>query len=223
VTVRPDIVFVLAGECAKVSDVVLGLTEPQFALPTRCPPWDVKGLVGHLWRDVDRIPSYLTEPAAAEETTDTRSYWHAYDPVAEAPGIALRGLEVAARFDSGADLARSFDDHWRACVEAARTEDPGRILQTRLTGIRLDEFCATRVLEVAVHGLDLADALGREPWMTPAGADVTTDILRSLLGADPPAAWDDRAFIEIGTGRRALDDQDRAALGDLAVRIPLLG
>jgi uncharacterized protein (TIGR03083 family) len=223
VTVRPDIVLVLAGECARISDVVLGLSEPEFALPTRCPPWDVKGLVGHLWRDVDRIASYLTEPPAAEETTDVVSYWRSYDPAAEAPDIAQRGLEVAARFPAGADLARSFDEHWRACVEAARAEEPGRILQTRITGIRIDDFCATRVLEVAVHGLDLADALGREPWITPAGAEVTTGILRSLLGAEPPPAWDERAFIEIGTGRRGLGDGDRAALGDLAARIPLLG
>jgi hypothetical protein len=71
--------------------------------------------------------------------------------------------------------------------------------------------------------MDLADALGREPWITPAGAEVTTGILRSLLGADPPPGWDERTFIEIGTGRRALGDEDRAALGNLAVRIPLLG
>jgi uncharacterized protein (TIGR03083 family) len=223
VTVRPDIVFVLAGECAQVSDVVLGLEEPQFALATRCPPWDVKGLLGHLWRDVDRIASSLTEPPAAEATNDAVSYFRSYDPVAEGPAITQRSLEVAALFAAGADLARSFDEHWRACLEAARSEEPGRLLQTRLTGIRLDDFCATRVLEVAVHGMDLADALGRGPWITPAGAEVTTGILRSLLGADPPPGWDERTFIEIATGRRALGDEDRAALGNLAVRIPLLG
>ena len=222
-TVRPDIVFVLAGECAQVSEVVLRLSEPQFALATRCPPWDVKGLVAHLWRDIDRIASFLTEPPAGERTSDAVTYFRSYDPVVEGPGIAQRSLEVAALFADGADLARSFDDHWRACVQAARSEEPGRLLQTRLVGIRLDDFCATRVLEVAVHGLDLADALSREPWITPAGTEVTTGILRSLLGADPPPAWDDRAFIEIGTGRRALADEDRAPLGDLAARFPLLG
>ncbi|MEU2020510.1 hypothetical protein ABZ541_31210, partial [Micromonospora sediminicola] len=29
------------------------------------------------------------------------------------------------------------------------------------------EFLRTRVVEVAVHGLDLADALDRSPWTTP--------------------------------------------------------
>ena len=34
--------------------------------------------------------------------------------------------------------------------------DPARVLRTRLTTIRLDEFPKTRILEVGVHGLDLA-------------------------------------------------------------------
>jgi uncharacterized protein (TIGR03083 family) len=223
VTVRRDIVFVLAGECARVGEVVLDLAESGFALPTRCPPWDVKGLLGHLWRDVDRIAASLTEPAAAEATADAVSYFRSYDPVDEAPAIVQRGLEVAGRFGSGAELARSFDDHWRACVEAARSEEPGRLLRTRISGIRLDDFCATRVLEVAVHGLDLAEALGTDPWTTAAGIDVTTGILRALLGADPPRAWDDRTFIELATGRRPLGREDREALGDLAAGFPLLG
>jgi hypothetical protein len=34
----------------------------------------------------------------------------------------------------------------------------------------LTEFMRTRVLELAVHGLDLATGLGRDPWLTGAGA-----------------------------------------------------
>ena len=108
-------------------------------------------------------------------------------------------------------------------MDAARAVDPARLLRTRVSaGIRLDEFCATRVLEVAVHGLDLARALDLEPWITPAGADVTTAILRSLLGGDPPAHWDAVAFIEIGTGRRAPDERDLEVMGPAAARYPLL-
>ena len=41
----------------------------------------------------------------------------------------------------------------------------------------LAEFLRTRVLELAVHGLDLAAALDREPWMTAPAAGVTEDLL----------------------------------------------
>ena len=218
---RPDITFVLAGECARLAQTLSGLDEPAYGRPTRCPPWTVKELAGHLWRGMDRLPSYLAEPPAEAAGDDAVSYFR-YDAVAEGPEIAARSLEVAARFDSGADFARSFDEHWRTCVEAARAADPARLLRTRVSaGIRLDEFCATRVVEVAVHGLDIARALDLEPWITPAGREVTTAILRSLLGQDPPGHWDAVAFIEIGTGRRAPDDHDLEVLGAAAGRFPL--
>jgi len=82
----------------------------------------------------------------------------------------------------------------------------------------------TRVLEIAVHGLDLADALGRPPWITPGGAAITRAILEGLLGGAPPPGleWDDVAFIEAGTGRRPLTGADRAVLGEAATAFPLL-
>ena len=219
---RPDITFVLAGECARTAETLSALDEASFALPTRCPPWNVKELAGHLWRGLDRLASYLAEPPADAAAHDAVSYFR-YDAAAEAPEIVTRSAEVAARFDTGADLARSFSEHWRACVDAARAADPARLLRTRVSaGIRLDEFCATRVLEVAVHGLDLARALDLEPWITPAGADVTAAILRSLLDGDPPAHWDAVTFIETGTGRRATDGRDLEVMGPAAARFPLL-
>jgi uncharacterized protein (TIGR03083 family) len=222
-SVRPDVVFVLAAECARISTVTAALSEDDFRLPTRCPPWDVKALLGHLWRDVDRIGAALDEPEPAAATADAVGYFRSYDPAREAEGIAARGLEVADARETGAAMARAFDERWRACTLAARRADLGRLLQTRLVAIRLDAFCATRVLEVAVHGLDLARALGRTPWLTDAAEEVTSDILTALLEDAPPAAWDPVTFIEAGTGRRALTDQDRLTLGPAAARFPLLG
>lgn len=96
---------VLAAECAGVSAVVLGFTTEEFALPTRCHPWDVKALVGHRWRDMDRLRTGLAEPAPSTPDTDGVSYWRSYDPVAKGPEIADRSREVADRFQTGAELA----------------------------------------------------------------------------------------------------------------------
>ncbi len=41
----------------------------------------------------------------------------------------------------------------------------------------LTDFMLTRVVEVAVHGLDLADALGREPWLTAPAGDLVLHLL----------------------------------------------
>ena len=69
----------------------------------------------------------------------------------------------------------------------------------------LAEFLRTRVLELAVHGLDLAAALDREPWMTTAAADVTADLLlpcAAAAGLRAAAGWDQVTLIAALTGRR---------------------
>jgi hypothetical protein len=71
----------------------------------------------------------------------------------------------------------------------------------------LAEFLRTRVLELAVHGLDLAAALDRPPWMTAPAAEVTEGLLlpagtAARLRAE--TGWDQAAAIAGLTGRRPL-------------------
>lgn len=216
---------VLAAECARVSAVVLGLTKQEFTLPTRCHPWDVKALIGHVWRDMDRLRTGLAQPAPPSPDTDAVSYWRSYDPLAKGPEIADRAREVAGRFPTGAELALDLDFNWREGVEAAREHPDDRAIATWGPALRLDEFLGTRILEVVVHGLDLAAALTMEPWLTDAGSSITCGILFGLLDADLPEAvgWSELTFIEAGTGRRALTDSEMAALAGLAGRFPLMG
>ncbi|MGH2634576.1 MAG: maleylpyruvate isomerase N-terminal domain-containing protein [Actinomycetota bacterium] len=219
----PSPVNALTGECERVADVVLALDEGAFSLPTRCPPWDVKALLGHLYRDVDRILQYRDEPAGRPNTTAV-SYWRSYDRVGDAPAIAARAVEIADVHPTGRALARAFDARWREAVAAALEMSPDRPYRTFRPTLRLDEFVKTRVLELAVHGLDLADSLGREPWITPGSVEVVRAILIGLLEDDLPAEldWDDVTFIEAGTGRRRLLGTERATLGERADRFPLL-
>jgi uncharacterized protein (TIGR03083 family) len=215
----------LDAEARRSIDAVRELSDETFALPTRCPPWDVRVLVGHMVRDLDRVLTYIGDPAPAAATTDAVKYFRSYDPRAEGPRITAGSVEVADRFDTPAELVEGFDSTVRRCMESAGREDPARVLGTRLTSIRLDEFLKTRILEMGVHGLDLAAALDRPPWLTPAAASVVLSILTGLLGDDPaPAlAWSDLTFIEAATGRRRLTDAERSVLGDRADAFPLLG
>jgi uncharacterized protein (TIGR03083 family) len=220
-----DIVDILAAECAACAAVATTLSEDDFGLPTRCPPWDVKALVGHIWRDVDRILVYAAEPAPDAADSDALAYYGAdYDAVASAPDVTRRGFEAAAAFATGHELARDFDDRWRRAVELARSMPPDRRIRTFGPCLRLDQYLCTRLLEAAVHGLDLADAIEREPWITPRATALVRSMLVGMLGAEPPDAlgWDDLAFLEVGTGRRAIALEERAVLGPLAERFPLL-
>ncbi|MGZ4108783.1 MAG: maleylpyruvate isomerase N-terminal domain-containing protein [Actinomycetota bacterium] len=220
-----DIVDILAAECAACAAVATTLSEDDFGLPTRCPPWDVKALVGHIWRDVDRILVYAAEPAPHAADSDALAYYGVdYDPVASAPDVMRRGFEAAAAFATGHELARDFDDRWRRAVDLARSTPPERLIRTFGPCLRLDQYLCTRLLEAAVHGLDLADAIEREPWITPRATALVRSMLVAMLGAEPPEplGWDDLAFLEAGTGRRPVAPEERAVLGPLAERFPLL-
>lgn len=152
------------------------------------------------------------------------------DPVVILDGECERVAEVVLALDddgfaTGPELARAFDRHRREAVSAAKAMPADRLFGAYGLTLRFDEYLGTRILEIAVHGLDLAHALGRRPWITTEGSALVRDILVGLLGEEPPGAlgWDDTTFIETGTGRRPLADGERATLGELAGRFPLLG
>jgi uncharacterized protein (TIGR03083 family) len=215
----------LDSEARRSIDVIRELPDDAFALPTRCPPWDVRVLVGHIVRDLDRVLTFLADPTPEAATTDAVAYFRSYDPRAEGPRITAGSLEVADRYATPAELVNGYESTLCRCLEEAGREDPARVLGTRLTSIRVDEFLKTRILEIGVHGMDLAAALERRPWLTPAAASVVLSILVGLLGDDPTSAlgWSDLTFIETATGRRALTEGERAVLGDRADAFPLLG
>jgi uncharacterized protein (TIGR03083 family) len=217
---------VLAQECERVSSVLQGLSEEQYRRPTRCEPWTVKDLVAHLWRALFRIPTALDGDEPSEADTDSVTYWRSYDPADDSEVIAQHARETAADYESGSALARSFDDLWRSCLARTRAEDPDRIIRVWWgPTIRLDEFLKTRVLETVVHGVDLADALAMQPVFGRPGGEMVSSILRGLVGSDLPAAlnWSTVELIDKGCGRSELSATDKAILGPLAERFPLLG
>ena len=63
----------LREECEEVSRIVLSLAEEDFAKPTRLPAWNVKELLGHMYRDIDRTNTALSTPPPAEATADSVS------------------------------------------------------------------------------------------------------------------------------------------------------
>jgi uncharacterized protein (TIGR03083 family) len=208
-----------------MSETALGLSEDEFARPTRCAAWNVKELLSHLYWAINRINAALAEPEPPSADTDSVSYWRSYVPAADAPDIADRAKELSNQFATGADLARGWDGMWRKAIESSSRTDPARVVMTWGPALRLDEFLKTRVLEVTVHRMDLDDALGRKGWGTDQAVSIVDDILSGLLGEDPPRdlEWDSVEFIEAATGRRPLTPDKRRILGPLAGRFPLLG
>lgn len=221
----PDVIEALREECEQVSATALTLPEDDFARPTRCTAWDIKELLAHIYRDIDRINFGLTQPAPPEPDTDSVSYWRSYDPLADGPDIADRAKELAGKHATGRALAEAWDEMWRRALDTAVNTDRERVIVSWGPALNFDEFLKTRVLEITVHRMDLEDALGRKGWGTDQAISIVDDILVGLLGQEPPEEldWDVIDFIETGCGRRELTEGEREMLGPLAKLFPLMG
>ena len=171
---------------ARVSEAALELSEEQFALPTRCTAWNVKELLAHMYRDVERAIVGLRQDPPGEADTDAVTYWTAYDPTDDAPEIADRAKTRAASYGSGHELAIVWDDMWRRAAELAEEESPVRVIRTWAPAMTLDEFLKTRALEITVQRVWGDSGLGKfEASVSRGGQRIAS---ASLSVFQPPSA-----------------------------------
>jgi uncharacterized protein (TIGR03083 family) len=205
----PDMIHEAFGaEARRLSRVLAGLDEAAFARPTACDPWTVAELVCHVRMAVGRLPGMLAAPEPAGPVlVPAAGYYRAdqrFSTATNADRIqsAQRG---AAALTGAAARARDFEAARREAGLALRQAPAGRVVRTRHgDSMLLTEFLRTRVLELAVHGLDLAAALDRGPWMTAAAAHVTEDLLLPSAAAGRLRAetgWDRVGLVARLTGR----------------------
>lgn len=109
--------------------------------------------------------------------------------------------------------AAAFTAAWRATDAAVAVQPADRVVRTRHGDpMSLPEFLVTRVVEVGVHGLDLAVALNREPWLTPTAAQVIADLLTGGRPVPAGLGWDRLTLIRKATGRAPLAGRERAVV-----------
>jgi uncharacterized protein (TIGR03083 family) len=197
------------AESRRLQDVIAGLDDAAFARHTPCHPWTVAELVYHVGMTMRRLPGMLAAPepggpglvtAAGYYRADQRFSAATNDDRIQSAQRGAAGLADAAAW------ARDFGQARQRAWDALRAAPPGRVVLTR-HGDRmlLTEFLRTRVLELAVHGVDLAAALEHPPWMTAGAADVTEDLLLPAGAAARLRAetgWDQVTLIAGLTGRR---------------------
>jgi uncharacterized protein (TIGR03083 family) len=217
-------------EAERLSEVALAADEVAFSRPSPCPPWSVAELLYHVRIGASRISGMLADPEPeAGPLISAAGYFRPgqrFSPGVNEDRIAAarRGAEALG---SGAAIARDFDLAWRESLAQLRQAPPGRLVRTR-HGDRMlvTEFLRTRVLELAVHGLDLAAGLGRPPWTTEAAAAVVEELI--LPGGTAPrlrgeAGWDHRTLIAKATGRLPLSEPEAALLDRHGLRRLALG
>lgn len=201
----------LAAESARLSLALKAIT--AWDAPTRCAPWDAAALTAHITMTLARLAPMLDAPAPAVATVDAAGYYRPDERFSpEVNDIRIDSAAEAAKA-GGPAVAAEFEAVWSAAVDQCAAEPVGRLVTTRHGDpMTLADFLTTRVVEVAVHGIDLADALGRPRWTTPEAAAHVAALLLGpghdnaleALGLDPVG------FIAKATGREDFTDAERA-------------
>lgn len=231
----PSALDAFAGEATRLAAVLTGLTDTDddaktgLDLPSTCPPWTVRELACHVRIAVARLPGMLAAPAPPGPPVTAHAYYAPgrADPAANTDRIAAARLDAAA-WPSPRAVTTAFTGAVDTTIAAARRHDPARLVRTRWGDpMTLEDYLVTRVVEVTVHGLDIAASLNRAPWTTPAAATVVTGLLTETGagGAALPAAlgWDPPTFIAKATGRQPLTDREQATVAGTGVTWLRLG
>ncbi len=169
--------------------------------------WNVRDLVGHTSRALSVIERYAATPgreasfrSGAEYYIRTLSRANAHDQIAE------RGRAEGARL--GADPAATVRDTADRILALVDTLPDDFILSISLGGvpfggIRLDDYLETRVVELTVHTLDLANAIGADVEAPAEALSVTLHLLADLAVASGQGA----TLALAATGRGLLPDR----------------
>ncbi|SCL24658.1 TIGR03083 family protein [Micromonospora pallida] len=203
------------------------LTPHEWERPTRCVPWRVRDVVGHVVTVLGRVPDMVAAPEPERPDTTAIAYYradHRFSDTANADRVATARGRAAG--PDVARLGRDLPTAMKAVVTACRRERADRIVRTRHgDAMLLSDFLTTRVVELAVHGLDVADALNHQPWLT---APAAQHLQQLLFGPEWHTAvtalgWDPVTLLRKTTGRASVTPGESADLVRLGLRVLTLG
>jgi uncharacterized protein (TIGR03083 family) len=216
-----DVSAALDSESGALLTVVSGLTDADLAEPSPCTPWTVGELACHVLIGTNRIGPALADPERADDPLISTAEYYRRDQ-------RFSTATNADRIETARALARQLAgpgaiaaELGRRCRESAAllaAAPPARTVITR-HGDRmlLIDFARTRVVELALHGLDLAQGLSRQPWLTSEAADVLEDLLLPAGGSSQlcrALACDRAGLIARLTGRASLSLAEQQLLRD---------
>jgi uncharacterized protein (TIGR03083 family) len=193
--------------------------EAEFSKASPCQPWTVGDLLHHIRIGAGRLQELLSQPeppaeskliSAVDYYRPEKRFTHAVNE--DRISAAQRG---AAKLGSGKAVLHDFDRTWRVSYDLAKTAPTTRVIRTRHGDpMLLTEFLRTRVLELAVHGLDLAAALQRTPWLTEEAAHIVEDLIFPGKAGQlrKITSWSNALLIAKATGRVPLADGERTLL-----------
>jgi hypothetical protein len=199
------------------------LLDSDFAQQSGCTGWLVRDLVCHLIIDAQDVLITLVTPAETEPTRDAVTYWDVAEtlPTGDDPLDALI-VRLAAAYEQPWLLKFHFDDVGSAAGRAAELADPGLRVSTRNEVLTVDDYLCAYVLEWTLHHLDLIAHLPDAAEPPAEGLARSRQLLETIVGAAFPVSFSDKDALLVGTGRRAATDTEKAELGELVAKLPLV-
>jgi uncharacterized protein (TIGR03083 family) len=138
--------------------------------------WDLRSLVGHASRSLITVSTYLQQPAEREDIASPQEYYARVTAATLGPaqaGIVERGRQAGR--DLGDDPAATVDELVSRVMGELSGGGDRLITVIGGAGIRLHSYLPTRTFELAVHGLDIARAIG-------ISYPLPVDVLREATG-----------------------------------------
>jgi Mycothiol maleylpyruvate isomerase N-terminal domain len=218
-----DSISVLEAELAAVEQVFAGLSDDEWRLPTKLVPvdpdlphWTVFELAGHLDIAIGLTRMLIAGRDASQPARDRTSFF--INPRSETGPVVYHYAYTMVQGKTPADMPNVLHETFSKTVAEARDVPAGTVGPGYFAPMRVDEFVASRVVEAVVHGIDLTQALGREPVATAEGIAATAAVLDDLLArrtvpGRPPELSDDLDWILAASGRAESGDN----------RLPLIG
>ncbi|WP_406629464.1 maleylpyruvate isomerase N-terminal domain-containing protein [Amycolatopsis sp. WGS_07] len=206
-----------------LQNAVKSLEDEQWLIPSGCTGWLVQDLVFHLVIDAQDILITLATPTDAEPTHTAAQYW---ELGTELPtGMNEDGLftrRAAVAYGTTAWLAHHLDDLAQAAGRAAKLADPASRVETRDYVMTVADYFETYVVEATLHHLDLVMHLSGVDGPDAECLAATRKTVEAALGSPLPPSLDDRSALLVATGRRAATEDEKAALGELAEKLPIV-
>ncbi|MGA4668389.1 maleylpyruvate isomerase family mycothiol-dependent enzyme [Propionibacteriaceae bacterium Y1923] len=190
---------------ARLSRGVLGLIEQVPEDAAQRPGlgnWTLAELAAHSMRAWTTLTQYLADPEPTGETPISAVVYLAEGMATD--GVHA-GVEQRARQDAaeiGTSLAAAAREAAAAARDALDEAPDSRLVTTRFGVLALRDFLRTRNLELVVHGLDLAKALGVEPPPELVEATVPAMLLLTQVAVERGMAV---PLLEAAAGRAPLD------------------
>lgn len=208
-----EIVDALTEALEALEATLANLAPEDWARPTLlkpvtpdAPPWTVLELAAHMDVFMGIALGLMAEPQDGPPALDGASFCIASSDGSQG-AVLYQYMADHARGQTPGTMLEAVHGTFKQALESARANPPDTVGPAFYGLIRLDEFLVTRIAEAVVHGLDLTDALGREPLPMPKAAPIAAALLDEVLartrvpGRPADLGDDDLAFIRAASGR----------------------